>query len=324
MRATVLTFLTALLLASAQNPPRQTTPPRQNGAAQNQPAQNAPRGAFKFEATTQLVVVNLSAKDKDGNPIKGLKPTDFTVTEDGKTQTVKVFEYQELEDTAIPAPAPAPAPAPGPKGTPEPKKEAPKPTPAPAALAKALEANVVKPVVATQIAPAKPGEIKYKDRRLLVMFFDLTGMPIQDQMRAQNAAQKFLKTQMTPSDLMAIMTFSNDLRVLEDFTDDRDLLAKDIKGLSIGEGSDIAGAVSDDSAEDTAPPIRPTTRNSTSSIPTANWRRSRQPCACWVLCRKRKRWCTSPAAWPRPAWTTRRNCAPPSMPPCAATWRSIR
>src|ERR1019366_7363452 len=137
MRVPVATFLTALLVASAQNPPRQTTPPRQNGAAQNQPAQNAPRGAFKFEATTQLVVVNLSAKDKDGNPIKGLKPADFTVTEDGKQQTIKVFEYQELEDTAIPAAAPAPAP------TPEPKKETPKPEPAagPAALAKALEAN---------------------------------------------------------------------------------------------------------------------------------------------------------------------------------------
>jgi VWFA-related protein len=246
MRATVLTFLTALLLASAQNPPRQT-PPRQNGTAQNQPAQNAPRGGFKFEATTQLVVVNISAKDKDGNPIKGLKPTDFTVTEDGKPQTIKVFEYQELEEAA----APAPAPAPGPKGTPEPKKEAPKPEAGPAAPAKALDANVVKPVVGTQIAPARPGEIKYRDRRLLVMFFDLTGMPIQDQMRSQNAALKFMQSQMTPSDLMAIMTFSTDLKVLEDFTDDRDLLAKDIKNLSIGEGTDIAGTVSDDSSEDT-------------------------------------------------------------------------
>jgi VWFA-related protein len=249
MRATVVTFLTALLLASAQNPPRQTTPPSQNQPAQNQPAQNAPRGGFKFEATTQLVVVNISAKDKDGNPIKGLKSTDFTVTEDGKPQTVKVFEYQELEEAAAPSPAPAPAPKL------EPKKEAPKPdaapAPAPTAPAKSLEANVVKPVVGTQIAPARPGEIKYRDRRLLVMFFDLTGMPIQDQMRSQGAALKFMQSQMTPSDLMAIMTFSTDLKVIEDFTDDRDLLAKDIKNLSIGEGTDIAGAVADDSSEDT-------------------------------------------------------------------------
>ncbi len=249
MRATVLTFLTALLLASAQNPPRPAAAAKPNGAAQNRPAQNAPRSGFKFEATTQLVIVNLSAKDKEGNPIKGLKPADFTVTEDGKAQTIKVFEYQELEET--PEAAPAPAPAPKLKPEPEPKKEAPKPAPAPAVPVKALEANVVKPVVAAQIAPARPGEIKYKDRRLLVMFFDLTGMPIQDQMRSQGAALKFMQSQMTPSDLMAIMTFSTDLKVVEDFTDDRDLLAKDIKNLSIGEGTDIAGTTSDDSSEDT-------------------------------------------------------------------------
>ena len=56
----------------------------------------------------------------------------------------------------------------------------------------------MKSVTANQIAPSKPGEVKYKDRRLLVMFFDMTSMPIQDQIRAQTAAQKFLKTQMTP------------------------------------------------------------------------------------------------------------------------------
>src|ERR1035441_7910463 len=112
MRATVATFLTALLVAFAQTPPRPAAAPKPNGAAANQPAQNAPKGGFKFEATTQLVVVNLSAKDKDGNPIKGLKPTDFTVTEDGKPQSVKVFEYQELEEALAPAPTPASAPRP--------------------------------------------------------------------------------------------------------------------------------------------------------------------------------------------------------------------
>ena len=87
----------------------------------------------------------------------------------------------------------------------------------------------------------------------MVLFFDMTSMPIQDQIRAQTAAQKFLKTQMTPSDLMAIMTFSSDLKVLQDFTDDRDALAKMIKGLTIGEGSDLAvdGSTGADNEEDT-------------------------------------------------------------------------
>ena len=58
---------------------------------------------------------------------------------------------------------------------------------------------------------------------------------------------------MTPSDLMAIMTFSSELKVLQDFTDDRDALAKVIKGLTIGEGSDLAvdGSTGADNEEDT-------------------------------------------------------------------------
>ena len=111
----------------------------------------------------------------------------------------------------------------------------------------------MKSVTANQIAPSKPGEVKYKDRRLLVMFFDMTCMPIQDQLRAQTAAQKFLKTQMKPSDLMAVMTFSNELKVLQDFTDDRDALQKVVKGLAIGEGSDLAvdGSTGADNEADT-------------------------------------------------------------------------
>jgi len=70
MRATVLTFLTALLLASAQNPPRPAAAPRQNGTAPNQPAQTAPRGGFKFEATTQLVVVNYRPRTRMAIPSK--------------------------------------------------------------------------------------------------------------------------------------------------------------------------------------------------------------------------------------------------------------
>jgi VWFA-related protein len=230
MRAMIATLMSGLLVVSAQ-------PPQTQEAAQTAPPA-APKGVVKFGATTQLVVVDVTVKDKSGNPIKGLKPADFNITEDGKKQDIKIFTFQELEETVNPEPVPAKAAAPAPKAPDAP------PTPA---------APVVKSVTANQIAPSKPGEVKYKDRRLLVMFFDMTSMPIQDQIRAQTAAQKFLKTQMTPSDLMAVMTFSSDLKVLQDFTDDRDALAKVIKGLTIGEGSDFAvdGSTGADNEEDT-------------------------------------------------------------------------
>ncbi len=47
------------------------------------------------------------------------------------------------------------------------------------------------------------------------------------------------------------MTFASDIKVVEDFTDDRDLLAQDIRKLVIGEGQGLDETVSDDSASDT-------------------------------------------------------------------------
>src|SRR5450432_297756 len=221
MRAIVSTFLCGLLIASAQT------------QQQNAPAPATAKGVARFESSSQLVVVDVTAKDKSGAPIKGLKASDFTISEDGKKQDIKVFDYQELEQTAMPEPKLQPRPA--------------------VAVVKAPDVPAVRSVTANQIAPSRPGEVKYKDRRLLVMFFDMTSMPIQDQIRAQTAAQKFLKSQMTQSDLMAIMANSTDLKVLQDFTDDRDALAKAIKGLTIGEGSDLAvdGSTGADNEEDT-------------------------------------------------------------------------
>jgi VWFA-related protein len=201
---------------------------------QQEPAATPSKGITKFSTTRQLVVVDVTAKDKSGNPIKGLKPSDFLISEDGKKQNIEVFEYQELEETVLPDAAPALK-----------KREEPKDDAAPAA-------PPVKSLTANQIAPSRPGEVKYRDRRLLVMFFDMTSMPVQDQVRAQAAAKKFIGSQMTQSDLMAIMSFSTELKVLQDFTDDKDALQKVVKGLVIGEGSDLAvdGSTGADNEED--------------------------------------------------------------------------
>jgi VWFA-related protein len=226
MRPIIATLLAALMALPAL-PQQQST---------NQPLPTkAPPTVIK--TTTQLVIVDVTLKDKSGNPAKGLKPSDFVVMEDGKKQDIKICEYQELEETIAPPPA-----------VPAKKVEV--------AAAKTDDKPAqpaVKSLTANQIAPAKAGEVKYKDRRLLVMFFDLTSMPIQDQIRAQTAAQKFIKTQMQPSDLMAIMTFSSNLDVKQDFTDDKDALQKTVKGLTIGEGSDMAmdGSTGADNEEDT-------------------------------------------------------------------------
>ena len=148
MRAIIATLLSGLLVVSAQ-------PPQTQRAAQTPPpAAPAPtKGVVKFGATTQLVVVDVTVKDKSGNPIKGLKPADFNITEDGKKQDIKIFTYQELEETAT-APEPVPAKA----ATPAPTPKAPDAPATPAAPA----APAVKSVTANQIAPSKPGEVNIR------------------------------------------------------------------------------------------------------------------------------------------------------------------
>src|SRR5215471_6190791 len=94
-RPTLAILLSGLLMLSAQPPQTQQS---------NTPAPAAPKGVAKFESTSQLVVVDVTAKDKSGAPVKGLKPGDFTITEDGKKQDIRVFEYQELEETVMPEP----------------------------------------------------------------------------------------------------------------------------------------------------------------------------------------------------------------------------
>jgi VWFA-related protein len=217
MRPIVATVLALSLTVSAQQ-----TPPQPPTAA-------SPKGTVKFEASTQLVVEDIIIKDKSGNPITGLKASDFVVYEDGKEQKVQFVEFQNLDETATAMTLTR-------RGT-EPEVEV---------------QTAPKPVTQTQIAPGKPGDIKYRDRRLLVMFFDMTSMPIADQIRAQAAAETFIKNQLTKSDLVAIMAFTTDLKVIEDFTDDRDQLLKQIRGLIVGDAQGFATTSSGDDASDDA------------------------------------------------------------------------
>lgn len=176
----------------------------------------------QFTASTQLVVETVNVKDKSGKPIEGLTAKDFTVTEDGVPQAIKFFEYQKLEENAAPLPT-----------------------------ANAAGARVVDKLVHTQIAPEQPGNTRYRDRRLLALYFDMTAMPPQDQLRALGAAEKFVKSQMTGSDQMAILRFSgSSVDVLSDFTADRDKLLTVIETLIVGEGSGNDESTNDDSTAD--------------------------------------------------------------------------
>jgi VWFA-related protein len=161
-----------------------------------------------FQVSSQLVIETITVTAKGGAAVEGLKAEDFSITEDGIPQVISVFEHQRFDDAAVSPPAP-------------------------------LTARVIplEKYPQAQIGPETAGKVRYHDRRLLVLYFDMSAMPLQDQLRSFDAAEKFVRTQMTESDLMAVMIYDGgSIRVLQDFTDDRERVLTIVETLSVGKG----------------------------------------------------------------------------------------
>jgi VWFA-related protein len=86
-----LIFLVVLLFAFA--PTSQTQEP------QSVPA---PGELETFRSTTRLVVLDVVVTDKAGNPVRNLTKDDFTIIEDGVSQSVSTFDASESDSSASP------------------------------------------------------------------------------------------------------------------------------------------------------------------------------------------------------------------------------
>jgi VWFA-related protein len=216
----LLRSLPALLLAVAAV----TAPASAQLAGQNKPADASETPTIYV--TRSLVVEAVVVKDKKGNPIDGLTAKDFTVTEDGVPQTISFCEHQSLPETAAPLAV-----------TPNTSAE---------------DIKIFNRLARTQITTETPGQVRYKDKRLLALYFDMSAMPPPDQIRALSAAEKFVRTQMTTADLLAIMRYNGEgVEVLQDFTDDRNRLLSILETMVVGEGQGDANSSGDSATSDT-------------------------------------------------------------------------
>lgn len=209
--------------------PQGTTPPAQkNNNVINihqlppPPPPNAakPGGKSTLTVYSDLVQIDASVTDKDGNAIKGLKAENFELSEEGKQQKITALDYFDVEkiETAE-------------KDTSEPIT---------IDLKTANDPEKLRPIV--------------REHRMIVLFFDLTSLAPEDLLRSTDAATKFLKEQMTPADLVGVVSFGTQFTINMDFTNNKEALEHVVDALAHpGKDSmlsDLASSASDAVTQD--------------------------------------------------------------------------
>jgi VWFA-related protein len=177
-----------------------------------QPSQQQPEAAAQtqgvLKVSTEIVLVNVVARDKHGNLIKDLKQEDFTVFEDGKKQQLASFDFEKVDEMVMAGAAgntvTGTAEQGGDKGGLLNKK-----------AQKSLNA---------------------RDRRLMLMFFDFSAMEPDDIDRAVDAGKKYVQSKMQPADMVALMSLSTNLHLDLDFTDDKDKILTTLSSYNNSEG----------------------------------------------------------------------------------------
>jgi len=162
---------------------------------------------FTFKVTSELVLVSVTVRNKKGELVRGLKQSDFTVLEDGKAQHVQSFD---IEDVASFAPAPQAGPT---------------------------QAEMIAPKTDLLTGKTAVAHEVLRDRRLIVLFLDLSSLQSDDSDRAVESAKNFVAKQMTPADLVSIVTFDTGIKVAQDFTTDKKLLTAALERIGGNEGS---------------------------------------------------------------------------------------
>jgi len=165
------------------------------------------QGDYRVRVESELVLVNVTVKDKSGNLITNLKPEDFTILEDNKPQRVLSFDIENIDTVA--------------------NQDVAQSHPL---------TNQPSPAQPAASASSTSNTDQFKDRRLIVLFFDLSAMEPDEIDRAITSAEHYVDAQMAPADLVSIVSLGSSLLVNQDFTSDHDLLKKQLQAFSTGSG----------------------------------------------------------------------------------------
>ena len=193
-------------------------------------AQQPRGGTTTIVANVNRVLTNVVVRDKKtGAVIKGLKDSDFQIIEDKKPQKITTFDYQDVDQAVT-------------------LQEA-----STVSGATTTKSRSIADLVNNDFA-AKPEELK--DRRLIVMFFDLSSMQPEDVQRAVDAAKDYINNHMAPADLAAAVSLVSGLSMDQDFTSDKQALLRAVSKYDGSEGSGFAagseGGGTDSTSDDSS------------------------------------------------------------------------
>lgn len=159
---------------------------------------------FHFTVNSNLVLISVVARDRQGNLVKNLTRDDFELLENRKPQRILTFDYENVD---VPGMAAAPAPGPG-----------------------AAKDAAIAPAAARAKQLTVTPELQH--RRLVVLFFDLSGMQPEEIEEAVESAQKYVDHQMLPADMVAVASLGTSLQINQDFTTDRKQIHGVLNGLN--------------------------------------------------------------------------------------------
>jgi VWFA-related protein len=166
---------------------------------------------YTLQVYQDLVIVDVVVTDKKGNPVKNLTRDNFTVYEDNVSQKISTFDFEDLSAGEA--------------------------SPGELAKTNALPGPII------DLSKNPPDQLPkdlFEHRRLMILYLDLTAMPVEDLMQAQKATLDFIEKQLSPPDLVAIFVNASQLKIVQNFTNDREALKQVVQRLNVGDSASLA------------------------------------------------------------------------------------
>jgi VWFA-related protein len=172
-------------------------------APAQQPTPPAPDEGEVVRITSNLIQIDAVVLDSEGRQVNGLTADDFELSEDGRPQIITNFSYVD--------------------NSPEAKATGTKPA------ASTPSAKGAPPVPPARVNPGSA-------RRILAFVVDDLGLSFQATAYVRNFLKDFVKDQMRPGDLVAVVRTSAGVGALQQFTTDPRLVGRAIESVRFQPG----------------------------------------------------------------------------------------